>query len=358
MPPTETPPNPVHAAPPPPPPAPVGPVQAHPAPIKIVTRRIGELDHTELANLLDTLQGDQAKARFRESIYISIIFYLLLAWLIVYGPKYIFHPGNIVDSAATRKAKEHLTELNMQNDIAKLKPAPKPPVLNHKALEQLQAMQRANQEARAAAIPPPALLPQPAAAPTPAPAVAEAPPPPPLPAAPTPQPPPRPTPAPTAAIPDAPHSNLPAAPSVSRSMNDAANAPANSHLGPSSAIEAPPMAVGKEAAAGDGVEILSATPGIDYTRYLRRLHTMIESTWLPLIPEEVNPPISKDGWTVIRITIDPNGTVSAMHLDDSSHDRAIDKAAWGGITGNGQFPPHEGGPLELRYTFQITHTRR
>ena len=92
MPPTEAPPNPAPAAPPPP---------SAQQPIKVQTRRFGELDHTELVQLLDSLEGDQAKSRFRESIYISVIVYLVIAWFIVYGPKYVFHTSRIVDFGGT-----------------------------------------------------------------------------------------------------------------------------------------------------------------------------------------------------------------------------------------------------------------
>src|SRR6202034_4111419 len=92
------------------------------------------------------------KSRFRESIYISVIFYLALAWLLVYGPKYVFHQGTVVPSVAEQKEKERLTQMELNRDLSKLeqpKPAPKPPPkLDRKAIEQLQALQRANQEAR------------------------------------------------------------------------------------------------------------------------------------------------------------------------------------------------------------------
>jgi hypothetical protein len=47
-----------------------------------------------------------------------------------------------------------------------------------------------------------------------------------------------------------------------------------------------------------------------------------------------------------------------MQLDGPSHDRAIDHAAWGGITGVGQFEPlppeYKGKNLELRIQFVIS----
>jgi TonB family protein len=347
MPPTETPPNPAPPASPQPP--------ANES-IKIATRKYGELDHSELVHLLDSLEGDQAKSRFRESIYISIIFYLALAWLLVYGPKYVFHTGTIVPTAASIREKERLTEMALNRDLQKSPPKPPkpPPKLDRKLIEQLQAMQRANQAAKAAQAPP---------APTPAPAPAPAPLPPAappavaqnqLPSAPTPQPAPQPR---QSAIPDSPMPQNPAPQSPGQSIADAMRAAGQPKPGGGRSTAGSSSRVGQQGA-GTGVEILSDTRGVDFTDYIKRLLRMVKAAWLPLIPEECYPPLSKEGTTLIRFTIEPNGVVSAMHLDDSTHDRAIDKAAWGAITGVGQFAPlpkeYKGPNLELRIQFIIS----
>jgi TonB family protein len=58
---------------------------------------------------------------------------------------------------------------------------------------------------------------------------------------------------------------------------------------------------------------------------------------------------------VIRFTIHPDGTIAAMHLDGSTHDVAMDRAAWEAITGVEKFaalPQEFHGPdLELRIHF-------
>jgi TonB family protein len=99
--------------------------------------------------------------------------------------------------------------------------------------------------------------------------------------------------------------------------------------------------------------------GVDFGPYLKQLKRLITAQWYPLIPEECYPPINKEGQTLIRFTIQPNGVVSAMHLDGSTRDVAIDRAAWGGITAVGQMPPlpkeFHGDNLQLRVTFVITH---
>ena len=105
------------------------------------------------------------------------------------------------------------------------------------------------------------------------------------------------------------------------------------------------------------VEILSDTLGVDFGPYIRRLVRSTQGSWEPLIPEECRSPLYKTGETLIRFTIQPNGVVSAMHLDDSTHDTAINKSAWGSLTSQGQLEPlpstFKGPNLELRFHFII-----
>jgi TonB family protein len=106
-----------------------------------------------------------------------------------------------------------------------------------------------------------------------------------------------------------------------------------------------------------GVDILSDTMGVDFNPYLRRILRQIYNTWLPLIPEEARPPLNKSGETLIRFSILPDGRIGAMHLDGSTQDQALDRAAWGSITGVGQFPPlpkeFHGPNLELRIHYLV-----
>ena len=106
-----------------------------------------------------------------------------------------------------------------------------------------------------------------------------------------------------------------------------------------------------------GVDILSDTMGVDFDPYLKRIIREIYNTWLPLIPEEARPPLNKQGETLIRFSILPDGRIGAMTLDGSTHDQAIDRAAWGSITGVGQFPPlpkeFHGPNLELRIHYLV-----
>ena len=98
------------------------------------------------------------------------------------------------------------------------------------------------------------------------------------------------------------------------------------------------------------VDVLSDTQGVDFGPYIRQAMAMIKKN----IPEEARSPATQGG-TLIRFSVFPDGRVSAMHLDGSSQHTNIDRAAWGAITGVGQFPalPAEfkGPYLELRISF-------
>ena len=148
-------------------------------PVKVRTGRYGELDEHELIHLLDSLDDERSKARFRESIYISVIVYLAIVWFLFYGPRVLFHQPRLISPVEVLKEREkQLTFLDSPKNLPR--PTPKankaipeknqPQRLDQKTLDQLQAMRKAE--------PPPAPAPV-----QPAPTQA-------TPTAPTPQPPP------------------------------------------------------------------------------------------------------------------------------------------------------------------------
>ena len=104
-------------------------------------------------------------------------------------------------------------------------------------------------------------------------------------------------------------------------------------------------------------EILSDTQGVNFNPYLQRILREIYDQWIPLIPEEARPPLRKSGTTQIRFTILPDGTLDVMGLDGSSHDDALNKAAWYSIVDVGKFPPlpaqFHGPNLQLRIHFLV-----
>jgi len=109
-------------------------------------------------------------------------------------------------------------------------------------------------------------------------------------------------------------------------------------------------------AGAGGVQILSDTQGVDFNNWLIRWHRETEKTWDPLIPDEVNPPILKQGQVQIRFRVLPNGRIQdgSMVLEGRSGDTALDRAAWGALTGS-NYPPlpreFHGPFLELRAIF-------
>ena len=309
------------------------------------SRRFGELNEHDLIHLLDTIDDEAAKARFRESIYISVIICMAIGWFIFYGPQVIFHQPRFINPAdAIRQHEKDLTFLDVPPDLSRLthkptdKIAEKPhtaqtphPELDKKTLDQLKSM-------RGPAAPQP----------TPAPAPQEA--------APQqqgqPQAPPQPAPRP-----------LPQAP-AQQAMVDAPQPVTRPNFGSQQSAGSAIQQAAKSAARGGGggadydhapaphggmsspVEVLSDTEGVDFGPYLTKIIRQIKSAWYPLIPEEAQPPLNKQGETQIRITIMSDGRLhvqdnqhNGMVLEFSTHDDALNRAAWGSITSVGQFPP-------------------
>jgi TonB family protein len=313
-------------------------------PVKVRTGRFGELEEHELIHLLDSLDDERAKARFRESIYISVIIYLGIVWFLFYGPRVLFHQPRLISPVDVLKERDkQLTFLDTPKNLSRLTQKPKAVTeknhtqpLDQKTLQRLQAAPKAEPPAPAAAQPAPTQ-----AAPTP----------------PAPQPPP-PTPQPTQqALIDAPkpaptrpnfgNPNQSPGDAIRKAAQDAAH-------GSSSGGDYGQIPSGRQGM-GEGYEVLSDTQGVDFGPYIRKILGDIKRNWIPLIPEEARPPLNKQGETLIRFTISSDGHITAMNLDGSSQDTAIDRACWGGITGVGQFPPlptqFKGPNLELRVDF-------
>ncbi len=350
----EPPPNPSASSPSPP-------EQAE-RPSRVRSAHFGEMEQHELVQMLDSLQDDRSRSQFREAVYISVFFYILLFWFLLYGPR--LHTPQVVP-IQTHKTEEQLTSLTVPPDLRKLlnrnpappspRPAPAP-------------------EPRPSPRPEPRPAPQPrAAAPTPAPRPVPAPP------APTPRPatPAQPAPPqPRANLPSAPtprpaSSNIPDAPAPSQntgrpnfgtpgtSGDSIANAVRNARGGAGSGTPGPP--VGK-AGIATGYQILSETQGFDFSHYIERLLAIVRAAWIPLLPEETYPPLSKQGVTLIRFGISKDGTLLQPHLDGTSGDRAIDLAAWGSLQANGKLPPLPAGfpgpELDLRIQFEVNRGHR
>jgi hypothetical protein len=292
---------------------------------RVLAGRHGEWDTHELIQLLDTIEDERARGRFRESLYISIFVWIAIAWFIFYGPRVLWHAPELRDPASVLRERE-LTQLNSPILPHLPTPAVKPvhPTIDNKTMENL----------RKSAPPPPAPVPN-------------TPPPAPQPAAVTPPTPPPPvTNAPSVHVPPPVVADAPSAqPTFTRpssagsSIQDALNAAAHDRTGGGTVGDLPgrrsgPLNVG-------GAEILSDTQDVDFNPYLRRILGDIKRNWDPLIPPEAGSPLFKQGESYIRFTILPDGTIkdASMHLDGSTHDEAINRSCWGSITSEGQFPP-------------------
>ncbi|HWB32774.1 MAG TPA: cell envelope integrity protein TolA [Acidobacteriaceae bacterium] len=312
-----------------------------PRPVRVRTGRYGELEEHELIHLLDSIDDERARARFRESVYISLIIWLAVAWFLFYGPHVLFHQPYYRDPIAMMK--QHDQELTYITP--KAPPALKtPPRIDRKTMEALR------QEELARKITPPA----PPAPQTPAPQQPTPPevahnvtppvaqPPLPLPASP------KPAPSPSAPLPSAPTPNFAQNQSPQNSLQQAMRGAMRGGSG----LNAPGSSAGPLQA---GATILSDTQGVDFSNYMRRLHADIERNWTPLIPEEVEPPLRKRGIVGIRFSILPGGQIGDIKLETTSGDVALDKAAWYAITSEGQFPPlppaFHGPSLDLRVGF-------
>jgi TonB family protein len=321
------------------------------------------MEADELLHLIDNLEDERSRARVREGIYISLLAHVLIFLWLLFGPRYILHRPKVVSpfDVLTDRQKKELTYMTLPPDALKqIRPknpqalsdknrvAQSPhPTLDKKTLEQLQAMRRAG---------PPAPQPAPQQqqpAPTPQQAAPQQQQPQPTPSQPlqpqpngvTPAPPPEQKPAPT-------KPNFNTGLSAGDQIREAARGAAEPQA-PSGDYGA--GRVPQHQGVNAGVDILSDTMGVDFGPYMQRVIAATYRSWLPLIPESARPPLDKQGKVGIEFRINPDGSVKQMVLRFPSGDVALDRAAWGGITGASPYPPlpkdFKGPYLALRFGF-------
>jgi TonB family protein len=323
--------------------------------------RYAEYDHTDLLHVIDELEGSRNWVSLREKLWIALILHMLVAWYLLYGPKYIYHVRVVDPSVIMKQRQKELTFLDLPPDALKeIKPkTPAPlsdksrvaetpkPTLDRKTLEELEAMKRAA---------PPAPAPQPSQAPV-------------APAAPPPQQgqvaeqhPPSP---PAQPLPQNNQAKLEAPPPAPQPNFRSGSPTANDQLQQAmrQALQGRGQYGGDNGAGlpsqhpglNGGVDVLSDTMGWDYGPYVQRVVWDTERAWWPIIPESARPPLDKQGKVMIRFKIFPDGSVHDMQLEGPSGDVALDRAAWAGITGGSPFPPipkaFKGPFLELRFYF-------
>ncbi len=310
----------------------------------ISTSRWIDYDTHELLQVISDLEDERRWARLREGIWLAILVHVLVLSAITWIPKYVFKVPPVIDPFDAIKQRKDLSYLDLPPDAlrqlqpkAKIKPVPdKPPQIDKKTLE---AMNKPT--------PPPLPIPekQPEVQPP-----TQPPPTPPQPQsqsqfeAPKPQ-----------AVPAHPNFAM-GSQNPADQLRDAMRGAAQN---PGYGAGNPPSAGGLSrhpGAGSGGVQVLSDTQGVDFNPWLQRWYWETEHTWDPLIPDEVNPPILKQGVVMIRFKVLPNGRLmdGSMILEGRSGDTGLDRAAWGALTGS-NYPPlpkdFHGPYLELRAEF-------
>jgi len=306
-----------------------------------------DYDTHELLEMIGELEDERRWARLREGILWALLFHILLVSAATWIPRYVLRVPPVIDPFDAIKQRKDLSYLDLPPDLVKklqpkvdVKPVPqKRPQIDKKTLEAL------NKPTPPVPEPTPE---QPRLTP-PQPQVQQTPPPIP----PNPQ---------SQSQVEAPQPKaVPARPSFALGSQNPADQLHDAMRGahtPGYVPQAPSgggLSMHPGAGTG-GVEVLSDTQGVDFSSWLLRWHRETERTWDPLIPDEVNPPILKTGVVVIRFKVLPNGRLmdGGMVLEGRSGDIALDRAAWGALTGS-NYPPlprdFHGPYLELRAVF-------
>jgi outer membrane biosynthesis protein TonB len=305
-----------------------------------------DYDTHELLEMISELEDERRWARLREGVLWAILVHILLISAVTWIPKYVFKVPPVIDPFEAINKRNDLHYLDLPPDALRniqpktqVKPAPrKMPQIDKKTLE-------AMNKPTLPALPP---TPQPKVESPPAQSQAQTPPPIP----PSPQ---------SQSQLEAPHPQaVPARPNFAMGSQNPADQLRDAMRGsrnPGTGGEVPGNpGMAMHPGAGGGVQVLSDTQGVDFSAWLRRWYYETEHTWDPLIPDEVNPPILKQGQVVVRFKVLPNGRLmeGGMVLEGRSGDTALDRAAWGALTGSNYPPlPHDfhGPYLELRAIF-------
>jgi TonB family protein len=306
-----------------------------------------DYDTHELLEMISELEDERRWARLREGVLWAVLVHIVLLSVLTWIPRYFFKTPRIDDFDLIKQHEDQIALDQLPDAVRQLqkqKVAPKPlskPLIDKQTMEEMK--QKAEQTP-----PPPAPAPAQQQAPTPEQ---------PKPQATQPLPP-----NPQSQAPEAPHPQaVPAKPNfamgsqnpadqlrqdMQKAMHGQGQGYGNQPSGGSGLARHP--------GAGSGFEVLSDTQGVDFSSWLARWHYITQTTWDPLIPDEVNAPILKSGIVAVRFKVLPNGQVTDMQLDGRSGDTGLDRAAWGAITGS-SYPPlprdFHGPYLELRAYF-------
>ena len=301
-----------------------------------------DYDTHELLQMLSELEDERRWARLREGVLWAVLVHIMVLFALFLIPKYLLRMVPVVQTSSIRDHKD-FTYLDTPNlpRPKPVRPLPNRPLIDKQTMDDMKRH----------APPAPTLAPQKPVEQEPTPDQATTQPPPPIPPNPqsqsqveAPKPP---------AVPAKPNFAMGAENPADQLREDMQRSMQNHG---SQGVPVPGGA-GLQAHPGAGTgapDILSDTQGVDFSSWLARWHYVTQRTWDPLIPDEVNPPILKSGVVAIRFKVLPNGQVTDMQLDGRSGDTALDRAAWGAITGSSYpaLPRDFHGPyLELRAYF-------
>ncbi|MEO6922582.1 MAG: hypothetical protein ABI142_02040, partial [Bryocella sp.] len=242
-------------------------------PYRLKLNRYGEMEEHELIRLLDSIEDERSRARFRESVYISVFVCCALAWVVFFGPRYLWHTPLLI-SPADAIRKQEIIALNapIMHQPPVVHPQPRP--LDKNTLKNLREMTREPARPAPEAPSPANEAPMPSASPN-------------LPSAPQPTV----VPVPSTTAPRVPNAPLPESPSAHAAQPNF-NTPSDSlketiresarnrnNGGPGAGM----VPTGRGAAVGGGVQILSDTQGVDFNAYLKRLVASTYRAWIPLL---------------------------------------------------------------------------
>ena len=281
------------------------------------------------------LQDDLTRSRLREAFWISVVFHLVLAILVVTAPKWLPNFGSLpVRSAEQMIGDKQLTYLDLPPDLQKNTRRPDTNIVSDKdriATSRHPSIDRRTlQELRESSRPPGPMAntpPQPASPPSPPGQQAAANPNqssafrPQQQARMEPQPQQQANPF---ATPMSPGSAIAQAARGTRAGGGGGGSDADygyGHGNPSSSV-------------GSNLDILSDTMGVDFGPYLSRVLHDVRINWYNLIPEVARAPIMKQGKVSIEFIIEKDGRVAGMRVIGPSGDvslacSAVDAAAAG-----------------------------
>lgn len=288
----------------------------------------------ESLHLLLELEDERSRARWRESVFISLIVHMLVVITVLVEPK--FFKRHAVAPVET-KPKQQITFLAEPPDILKPKIKPQTPVLS----DQDRLAHPGVEAPRLPPVPPsepPAPKPKP---PGEGQQLAQA------------IPPPAPKGAGETKLSDAPAEapklTLPPAASPGKSMEETLRGIARNRAGGSGEVVFDPgqgRVDARNPAALGGAQILSDTMGVDFNPYLQRILWDVRRNWYAVMPEIAR--MGKRGRVGIVFEIVKDGGVPKLYLTDSSLSDPLDRAALAGIVASVPFqplPPEFRGPL-------------